>query len=956
MSYQHSSFLSDGSRRNREVTTPTSSRYSALSASSHEQRHCSHSPTSDGYADDYTYNPGLALCGPSTADSSRCRQGSVKRKRGHAKEIINRALLRLNKQLPPLPGQDSAEPMASLAWIEDREARRRGLLIPHSITISPTRPLPKVQRTGSESKTRVVHAVHRANYGGPRRKVSRQTRQRRRAPVYISGAKRTQSTRSRAPKPLRRPSSPQRLVHLDPKAPNLRIFSNQKEFDRFTQNMQRMPSEIIYNYDPRASMFVFAKEEIEKGGRGPGSPGKRGSRDTRTGSSEGASRDTSASHIPAHAWQSLGGRVDQGRLASPIRRKKATPGAASLHSLKPTLPPSNFSSPTALYYALSNNNFYSSFADINPNPPPPIPLPQKPPSSPTSTKIDAFKLHCQQYYDSLYSTAPLKKLPCPTAKSRDPLHAPASTTSKTTSESAIAPTTASAKQELRNVLSSHGLLPGFNPHSALTVVNATAPLTISPSTPTRGKSASSSTPHTTPHSQRIFHWMSPSKKKSAMPLSPSPTGVPRGKGNSCLVRENFPPQPTSAAPAPPEPAAEKSLLHTSPTKSKQSLPPKTTIAIMPGDPMPARPTSPLDLNVPPRATARRSVVPLAAINGAARNPAPPVTDPAEDAVSSYRSSMPEAISIRGPDRSSSSSGSGGLPPLPPDCPQCHQQPPNLHHHTPPLNTILSFSSTSSDSSCSVPTTPEIPPKSASRVCLSTDRLSARYSSSPSIRKAVSYGSLRSHHRNSQNIISRSTYTDFTLSPHTSTSKRLSKTTMASGKDSYDFASLDNIVQTFITEDLSILDSPGLDFDTNLFTPTLPEQAPQSETPKVTPKVSSSSQSLHHPPFSRNRRSVLSRSSATPVSSPNPPHQGQVPNSPARASVSSSVYDSKTGLSPASSFAPDRGESLVVKPQSSTTSSKPMLPGSELTEASDLRKKVSMTNKLRLFGRRMVSHN
>lgn len=141
--------------------------------------------------------------------------------------------------------------------------------------------------------------------------------------------------------------------------------------------------------------------------------------------------------------------------------------------------------------------------------------------------------------------------------------------------------------------------------------------------------------------------------------------------------------------------------------------------------------------------------------------------------------------------------------------------------------------------------PQIPPKAASRVRLSADRLSALYSPSTSVlRRTLSHGSLHSRkHGHSSGLSTTKSSVDLTL-PSTPVRQKSPappppEHALATPNDSRtDNLELDHVVQAFIAEDLALLDSPGLDLNSDLGLPktdtTSKPAVPALETPESTP--------------------------------------------------------------------------------------------------------------------------
>lgn len=53
------------------------------------------------------------------------------------------------------------------------------------------------------------------------------------------------------------PAASSPLIHINQNSPNLYMFENMSDFETFTKTFSQAPADIIYDYDPRASMFEF---------------------------------------------------------------------------------------------------------------------------------------------------------------------------------------------------------------------------------------------------------------------------------------------------------------------------------------------------------------------------------------------------------------------------------------------------------------------------------------------------------------------------------------------------------------------------------------------------------------------------------------------------------------------------------------------------------------------------
>lgn len=167
----------------------------------------------------------------------------------------------------------------------------------------------------------------------------------------------------------------------------------------------------------------------------------------------------------------------------------------------------------------------------------------------------------------------------------------------------------------------------------------------------------------------------------------------------------------------------------------------------------------------------------------------------------------------------------------------------------------------------------------------------------------------------------------------------------------DLSSIDNVVKSFISEDLSILDSPlsfDSSFDMHLYSPKLSTTStntssaggtgflPSSWTKSVTLNKSWSKRSMISRNHSQNTGHRVS--SATSFTSEAPSSSlatvsvkaAASPNVRSRLnSISSSIYDNK-GLSPASSLLPEK-DSFLVKPELSSSTSDLFGPHSKLLD-------------------------
>lgn len=339
--------------------------------------------------------------------------------------------------------------------------------------------------------------------------------------------------------------------------------------------------------------------------------------------------------------------------------------------------------------------------------------------------------------------------------------------------------------------------------------------------------------------------------------------------------------------------------------------------------------------------------------------------------------------------------------------------------------------------------PPIPPKSVSRLVSPSERLSVLSTQSPqesqfpfnynrqstfsrrsghSVRKSQSYGSLRSQqlqqqqhiatlHYNKYNTLISDPFTDpalNSLNPHSiimsnpnSPSTTATTTEASATASSPELTSIDDVVQNFISEDLSVLDS-ALSFDSpfDILLPSPPKLGGGQSKAAAAPETSSKRSSSLKNSFSLSRGSILSDKRSQSGTSgthvlPSSPIASSAsaasPLTPQLRSCSSSIYDNRA-LSPASSLGgPDRdsfysnldnnttGEtrytlssnsydlsSPAQKSTTTTTSSSSAVPkGLQTTTTTaqqqqqhnpSLHKKVSVTSKLRLFGRRIVNHN
>lgn len=331
-----------------------------------------------------------------------------------------------------------------------------------------------------------------------------------------------------------------------------------------------------------------------------------------------------------------------------------------------------------------------------------------------------------------------------------------------------------------------------------------------------------------------------------------------------------------------------------------------------------------------------------------------------------------------------------------------------------------------------PPPPPIPPKSVSRLVSPSERLPVLVTQSPqesqfpfnnnrqstfsrrsghSVRKSLSYGSLRSPQQQQQQQIASLHYHKYnalindpftdpalnSLNPHTivmsnPNSPSIPATTETPAASSPEFTSIDDVVQTFISEDLAVLDS-ALSFDSpfDILLSSPPKLGTQSKT--VAPETFSlkRSSSINNS-LSLSRGSVLSdkqsQSGSGTHGAPSSPIESSSaasPLTPQLRSCSSSIYDNRE-LSPASSVALDRdsfhsnkldnttGDTKYTlstssydlaspdrKSMSTSMSSTSGIPKSLQTTPTQqqnpsLQKKVSVTSKLRLFGRRIVNHS